>query len=137
MGAAFEQGAQFVVERAGAIGGGSVDLAEVAVVAKNGPGLLETVGVLERLPGGGHVGGRGGGQEHLEAAGHGLAENPEEWPRLGAGARPPELPSGACRGPVPPGLGGACGVVGVWAQLVRSGHKNLEVDFPNMIYDAS
>jgi hypothetical protein len=35
------------------------------------------------------------------------------------------------------GLGWACGVVGVRAQLVRSGHKNLEVDFPNMIYDAS
>jgi hypothetical protein len=33
--AAFEEGPQFVVERARAIGGGPVDLTEVAVVAKN------------------------------------------------------------------------------------------------------
>ena len=121
-----------------AIGGGPVDLTEVAVVAKDRPGLLEPVGVLERLPGGGHVGGGGGGQQHLEPAGHGLAEDPEEWrPARALGRDRQNCRLERCRGPVPTGLGGACGVVGVGAQLVRSGHKNLEVDFPNMIYDAS
>ena len=78
-----------------------------------------------------------GRQEDLEPAGHRLPEDAEKLARLDARAGAPEVPPGLPDRLPGRALAGACGVVGVGAQLVRSGHKNLEVDFPNMIYDAS
>jgi len=76
--AAPEQRAQLVVELAGLVDRPAVDLAEVAVLAKDRPGLLQAIGMLESLPGGSHVGGGGGGQQNLEAAGHSLTKNAQK-----------------------------------------------------------
>ncbi len=95
--------------------------------------------MIERDAGGGHRRRLAcGRQQDLEPAGHGLAEDAEKLGRARrAGGRARSAAGSAPDASLRRVLAGASGVVGVWAQLVRSGHKNLEVDFPNMIYDAS